>query len=229
MAAQDVGPRRYLELLQHAATVVDVPVIASLNGATPAGWTQYAHALQEAGAAAIELNIYFVPNDLRTHGRDVEQRHLEILQQVKAAVSIPVAVKLSPQFSSIGEIALRLDHAGADALVLFNRHLVPDIDAEQLMIVPRVDLSTRGDGRLARAWIALLHGRVTASLVAPSASPAAFERSLAALRGVLGDSMCQRHTFAPASLRSIHQRALSVHARLTDGTTSRDHRRRAAR
>ena len=146
--------------------MVDVPVIASLNGSTPTGWGDHAHAFQEAGAAAIELNIYLVPDDPRTSGRDVEQRHVEILRQVKAAVSIPVAVKLSPQFSSIGEMALRLDHAGADALVLFNRFLVPDIDAEQLSIVPSVDLSTRGDGRLPRAWIALLHGRVTASLAA---------------------------------------------------------------
>jgi dihydroorotate dehydrogenase (fumarate) len=166
IAARDVGPRSYLELLERAATVIDVPAIASLNGATLAGWTSYAHALQDAGAAAIELNIHFVPDDPQTSGRDIEQRHIEILQRVKGAVSIPVAVKLSSQFSSIGEMALRLDHAGADGLVLVNRFLMPDIDPEELAIVPRVNLSTPGDGRLPRAWIALLHGRVTASLAA---------------------------------------------------------------
>ncbi|MGO9955730.1 MAG: dihydroorotate dehydrogenase-like protein [Solirubrobacteraceae bacterium] len=166
IAKEDPGPRRYLELLERASATLDVPVIASLNGATPGGWTDYARAMQDAGAAAIELNIYYVPGDARVSGRDVEDRHVEVLQSVKAAVTIPVAVKLSPYFSSPGEVALRLDDAGADALVLFNRFLQPDIDPEQLMVLPRVNLSSPADARLPRAWIALLRGTVRASLAA---------------------------------------------------------------
>ncbi|MGZ4228403.1 MAG: dihydroorotate dehydrogenase-like protein [Solirubrobacteraceae bacterium] len=166
VAKEDVGPRRYLSHLERAVAAVDVPVIASLNGATPEGWTDYARAMQDAGAAAIELNIYYLPGDPRITGRDVEQRHLDILQRVKNAVTIPVAVKLSPYFSSTGEVAHRLDDAGADALVLFNRFLQPDVDPEALTIVPRVTLSSPGDARLARTWIALLRGRVGAALAA---------------------------------------------------------------
>jgi dihydroorotate dehydrogenase (fumarate) len=166
IAKEDPGPRRYLELLEQAAATVDVPVIASLNGATPGGWADYARAMQDAGAAAIELNIYYIPGDARVSGREVEERHVEVLQRVKAAVTIPVAVKLSPYFSSPGEVAVRLDQAGADALVLFNRFLQPDIDPEQLMVLPRVNLSTPNDGRLPRAWIALLRETISASLAA---------------------------------------------------------------
>ena len=143
-------------------------MIASLNGVTPEGWTDYARAMQDAGAAAIELNIYYLPGDPEISGRDVEQRHIDILERVKSAVSVPVAVKLGPFFSSPGEMALRLDEAGADALVLFNRFLQPDIDPEQLVVLPRVNLSSPADARLARTWIALLRGRVRASLAATS-------------------------------------------------------------
>jgi dihydroorotate dehydrogenase (fumarate) len=163
---EDAGPSRYLDLLERATATIDIPVIASLNGVTPEGWTEYARAMQNAGAAAIELNIYYLPGDPDTSGRDVEQRHVEILGRVKDAVTVPVAVKLSPYFSSFGEIALRLDEAGADALVLFNRFLQPDIDPEALAIVPRVTLSNPADARLPRTWIALLHGRVRAALAA---------------------------------------------------------------
>jgi dihydroorotate dehydrogenase (fumarate) len=164
----DAGPRTYLGLLERAVSSIDVPVIGSLNGVTAEGWIDYARAMQEAGAAAIELNIYYLPGDPHTSGRDVERRHVDILQRVKGAVTIPVAAKLGPYFSSTGEIALRLDEAGADALVLFNRPLQPDVDAEELAIVPRVTLSTRAEGRLPRTWIALLRGRVRASLAATS-------------------------------------------------------------
>jgi dihydroorotate dehydrogenase (fumarate) len=165
-AEEDSGPRRYLSLLERAATAVDVPVIASLNGVTPAGWADHAAAMQSAGAAAIELNVYYVPGDPHISGRDVEQRHVDILTRVKGAVTVPVAVKLSPYFSSIGEMALRLDEAGADGLVLFNRFLHADIDPEALAVVPVVGLSGPADARLPLAWIALLHGRVRAALAA---------------------------------------------------------------
>ena len=160
------GPRRYLSLLERAAAAVDIPVIASLNGVTTGGWTDYASALEQAGAAAIELNIYHLPGDPLFPGRDVEQRHVEILTTVKAVVSVPVAVKLSPYFSSPGEMALRLDRAGADGLVLFSRFLQPDIDAETLAVTATWGLSSPAEARLPRTWIALLAGRVQASLAA---------------------------------------------------------------
>jgi dihydroorotate dehydrogenase (fumarate) len=160
------GSRRYLSLLERAAAAVDVPVIASLNGVTTGGWTDYASAMEQAGAAAIELNIYYLPGDPLTPGRDVEQRHVDILGTVKAAVSIPVAVKLGPYFSSTGEVALRLDKFGADGLVLFNRFMQPGIDPETLTVSTGIDLSSPAEARLPRAWIALLRGRVRASLAA---------------------------------------------------------------
>jgi dihydroorotate dehydrogenase (fumarate) len=166
VAKQDAGARPYLSLVERAAAAVDVPVIASLNGVTPEGWVDYARAMQEVGAAAIELNTYFLPGDPHVTGRDVEQRHIEVLQRVKGAVTVPVAIKLSPYFSSIGEMALRLDEAGAEALVLFNRLLQPDIDPEALALSSSVPLSSAADGRLPRTWIALLRGRVRASLAA---------------------------------------------------------------
>ncbi|MGZ4595242.1 MAG: dihydroorotate dehydrogenase-like protein [Actinomycetes bacterium] len=163
---EDPGPRRYLHLLEKAAVKLDIPVIASLNGATAEGWTNHARDMQDAGAAAIELNISYLPGDPAISGRRVEQRHLDVLQRVKQAVTVPVAMKLSPYFSSTGETALALDQAGADALVLFNRFLYPDIDPEELAIRPKINLSSPADGRLPRTWIALLRGRVTASLAA---------------------------------------------------------------
>ncbi len=157
---------RYLGLVEQAVRAVDVPVIASLNGSTAGGWTDFARRIEAAGAAALELNIYFVPGDPHTSGRAVEDRHVEIVRQVKSVVSIPVAVKLGPHFSSMGEMALRLDAAGADGLVLFNRFLHPDVDPETLVVAPGVGLSTPEEARLARSWIAILHGHVRASLAA---------------------------------------------------------------
>jgi len=163
-AEADPGPRRYLSLLERAAAAVDIPVIASLNGSTTGGWTGYAAALEQAGAAAIELNIYHLPGDPLSPGRDVEQRHVEILTAVKAVVRVPVAVKMSPFYSSAGQMAQRLDRAGADGLVLFNRFLQPDIDPETLTVSAPFGLSSPAEGRLPRTWIALLAGRVRASL-----------------------------------------------------------------
>ena len=165
-AAQDAAPRRYLSLLERAAATVEVPVIGSLNGVTMGGWTSYARAMQDAGAAAIELNIYYIPGDPRISGLDVEQRHIDILCRVKAAVSVPVAVKLSPYFSSTGAMVMRLDEAGADGLVLFNRFLQPDIDHETLAVKPALELSRPAEARLPRTWISILRPRIRASLAA---------------------------------------------------------------
>jgi dihydroorotate dehydrogenase (fumarate) len=160
------GSRHYLSLLERAAAAVEIPVIGSLNGITPSGWTDYSRAMEQAGAAAIELNIYYLPGDPSIPGRDVEQRHVDVLSRVKDAVEVPVAVKLSPYFSSTGEVALRLDEAGANGLVLFNRFLQPEIDADMLALVPGVGLSGPTEARLPRTWIALLYGRLRASLAA---------------------------------------------------------------
>jgi dihydroorotate dehydrogenase (fumarate) len=165
-AEDEPGPRRYVSLLERAAAAVDIPVIGSLNGVTPSGWVDYSRAMEDAGAAAVELNIYYLPGDVRTSGRDVEQRHVDILSRVVDAIDLPVAVKLSPYFSSTGEMALRLDEAGANGLVLFNRFLQPEIDADLLAVVPGVGLSHPTEARLPRTWIALLYGRVRAALAA---------------------------------------------------------------
>jgi dihydroorotate dehydrogenase (fumarate) len=160
-----VWPRRYLGLIERA-TGSGVPVIASLNGSTPGGWTDYARAMQDAGAAAIELNIYYLPSDPLIPGRDAEQRYVDILTTVKAVVSIPVAVKLAPYFSSLGEMAVRLDRAGADGLVLFNRFMQTDINPDTLTISTGFKLSSPAEATLARSWIARLRGQVGTSLAA---------------------------------------------------------------
>ncbi len=157
---------KYLKLVEQGAAAIDVPLIASLNGASHGGWIGTARQLQDAGAAAIELNIYYVPGDLSLDGPQVEQRHLDIVEAVKNVVTIPVAVKLSPFFSSVGTMCCKLDAAGADGLVLFNRFLQPDVDIERLEVVSGVTLSQPHEARLPRTWIAVLRDRVKASLAA---------------------------------------------------------------
>jgi dihydroorotate dehydrogenase (fumarate) len=165
-ADADGGLDRYLSSLERAVAAVDIPIIASINGATAGNWTDYASALEQAGAAAIELNIYHPLGNPILSGRDVEQRHIQVLTTVKAVVSVPVAVKLHPYFSSIAEMAQRLDNAGADGLVLFNRFMQPDIDPDTLTVTSGFGLSDPAEARLPRAWIALLAGRLRASLAA---------------------------------------------------------------
>jgi dihydroorotate dehydrogenase (fumarate) len=161
-----VGPDQYLDLIRRARESVRVPIIASLNGVTNEGWIDYAKQMHQAGASAIELNVYFIPTDLDMTGVEVEQRFIEILHSVKSAVPIPVAIKTGPFFSAFGNMACRLDRAGADALVLFNRFYQPDIDLERLEVVPNLELSTPSEIRLPLMWIALLKGRINASLAA---------------------------------------------------------------
>ena len=154
------GTAPYLRHVERAAELLDIPVIASLNGATPGGWTGIARSMETAGAAAIELNVYAVPGRTSLSGAEVEARQLDIVGDVVAAVSVPVAVKLSPFFSSTAAIALAIAEAGAAGLVLFNRFVQPDVDVESLTVHPFPTLSSRDEGRLARTWIALLHGRL---------------------------------------------------------------------
>jgi dihydroorotate dehydrogenase (fumarate) len=162
------SPEAYLRLIERAAGAVEIPVLASLNAATPEGWAGLARSMGEAGAAAIELNFYQLPADLEMTSAEVETRLLEAVQSARAAARVPVAVKLVPYFSSLGEMATRLDRAGADGLILFNRWLQPEIDPETGRALPGIGLSTPMDGRLPRLWISLLRGRVRASLAGSS-------------------------------------------------------------
>ncbi len=163
-----LGAEDYLERIRKAKEAVAIPIIASLNGISIGGWTDYANLIQEAGADALELNIYYIPTDPTLTGAEVEQTYLDILTIVKSLVTIPVAVKLSPFFSNLANMARRLDEAGADALVLFNRFYQPDIDLDNLVVRPNVILSTPHALRLPLRWIAILYGRVRADLAATS-------------------------------------------------------------
>jgi dihydroorotate dehydrogenase (fumarate) len=160
------GPDEYLEHLRRAKAAVGIPVIASLNGSTPGGWTSYARTMQDAGADALELNLYEIPAELDTASRDVEQRHLEVVAEVRRAIAIPLAVKIGPYFSAPAGMAARLGKAGADGLVLFNRFYQPDIDLADLEVRPHIHLSTPDELLLRLRWIAILHGRLPLSLAA---------------------------------------------------------------
>lgn len=162
------GGELYLEHIRKAKKAVDIPIIASLNANSMGGWTEYAKYMQEAGADALELNIYHIPTNMGLSGSEVEQEYLEILKSVKSEVTIPVAVKLSPFFSNFANMASILDEAGADGLVLFNRFYQPDIDLETLEVMPRVLLSTPMALRLPMRWIAILYGYMQADLAATS-------------------------------------------------------------
>lgn len=162
----NLGPEEYIELLHRAKHSLEIPVIASLNGISVGGWISYAKKLEEAGADAIELNIYYIPTDPVLSGSDVEDRYLEVVHAVKRTVAIPIAVKLSPFFSALSNMARRLENAGADGLVLFNRFYQPDIDIDGLEVRPNIILSTPQAMRLPLRWIAILHGRVRANLAA---------------------------------------------------------------
>lgn len=167
-AEYDVGPEPYLNLVRSAAEACDIPIIASLNGVTAEGWLDHAKLLQEAGAAALELNVYYVAADLTTCSAEVEQRYVDVLRAVKEGVDIPVALKLGPYFSAFGAMARRLAENGADGLVLFNRFYQPDFDLTALAVAPTLELSQAQDMRLPLLWVALLSGRLNLSLAASS-------------------------------------------------------------
>src|ERR1700746_219102 len=163
-----LGPEGYLEHIRKAKEAVQIPIIASLNGATVSGWAKFAKEIEQAGADALECNIYYIPTDPELKAADVEQTYIDIVWAVKSAVSIPVAVKISPFFSNLANMAKRLDEAGADGLVLFNRFYQPDIDLDELEIRPNVLLSTPQALRLPLTWIGILYGRVRVNLAATS-------------------------------------------------------------
>lgn len=163
-----LGPEGYLNHIRRAKQAVDIPIIASLNGSTVGGWIDFARLIEEAGADALELNVYHIPSDMTVSGAEIEQRYVEVLKAVKAAVKIPVAIKLSPFFSNFANMAKRFDEAGANGLVLFNRFYQPDIDLETLEVRPNVLLSTPQALRLPLTWIGILSGRLKADLAATS-------------------------------------------------------------
>ncbi|HNV85978.1 MAG TPA: dihydroorotate dehydrogenase-like protein [Candidatus Omnitrophota bacterium] len=163
-----LGPEEYLSLIRKAKESVRIPIIASLNGTSIGGWTEFAKKMEQAGADALELNVYYIPTNSALTALEVEQTYIDILKGVKSAVSVPVAIKLSPFFSSMANMAKRLDEAGTDALVLFNRFYQPDIDLDNLEVRPNVLLSTPHALRLPLTWIGILYGSVKADLAATS-------------------------------------------------------------
>jgi dihydroorotate dehydrogenase (fumarate) len=162
----NTGSLEYLEMVRRANERLGIPVIPSLNGVSIGGWTEYARRFEDAGAPAIELNVYLVAADIDTTGAEIEQRYLDLVSAIRESISIPLAVKVGPYFSSMANMARRLVEAGADGLVLFNRFYQPDVDLEELAIRPDIKLSTSTELRLPLRWIAILKGRLDASLAA---------------------------------------------------------------
>jgi dihydroorotate dehydrogenase (fumarate) len=168
MPGYNVGPESYLELISKIKSEVKIPLIGSLNGISLGGWVEYARRIQEAGADALELNIYNIPTDPKLNSAEIEDGYVELVKAVRSQVSIPLAVKLSPFFTSLPNLAERLSAAGANGLVLFNRFYQPDLDIETLEVVPNLVLSTSDELRLPLRWIAILRGRVKADLALSS-------------------------------------------------------------
>jgi len=171
----NVGTDEYLENIRKAKERVKIPVIASLNGISNEGWIDYSRLMEQAGADAIEVNIFFIPADIKMSSSEVEHRYLNIIESIKASVKIPVAVKLNPYFSAMGNMSLRMQQAGADALVLFNRFYQPDFDINELVIKTDLHYSESTEIRLPLLWIALLHGKVKVSLAATTGVQSAIE------------------------------------------------------
>ncbi len=168
MQSYNIGPDEYLNLIRRAKEAVEIPIMGSLNGTSVGGWTDYAGLIEEAGADALELNVYYLPANIAIKGIDVEALYLDILAAVREAVTIPVAIKLSPFFSSVAHMANCLSEYGADGLVLFNRFYQPDFDLENLEVSPRLGLSNSNELRLPLRWVSILYGRVKADLAITS-------------------------------------------------------------
>jgi dihydroorotate dehydrogenase (fumarate) len=163
---QRVGPHDYLSLVERAKRALEIPVIASLNCCAPGSWTGYARDIEQAGADALEVNLYAVEADPAASSADVEKRYLDVVRSIRSAVKIPIAVKLSPYFTSLAHFAARLDEAGVNGLVLFNRFLQPDLSLERMAATPTMTLSAQGEALVPLRWIGLLHGRIRADLAA---------------------------------------------------------------
>ncbi|MBS1518650.1 MAG: dihydroorotate dehydrogenase-like protein [Bacteroidetes bacterium] len=164
----NLGPAEYLEHISRMKSALEIPVIGSINGASRGGWINYAKQIEQAGADGVELNIFYIPTDFDKKGTEVEEMYIDIIRSIKSVVKIPVAVKVSPYFSAMANMTKKMDEAGADALVLFNRFYQPDIDLENLDVFPNLELSNQWELRLPLRWIAVLHGNIRASLAATS-------------------------------------------------------------
>ena len=164
MEHYNVGPDRYLDHLRRLKQTLDIPVIGSLNGISAGGWIEYAHKIEQAGADALELNIYYLPTDPHVSGAELEDTYVNLIRTVRAQVRIPIALKLSPFITALPNLAQRFTEAGANGLVLFNRFYQPDFDLDALEVVPSLTLSSSDDLRLPLRWIAILYGRVAADL-----------------------------------------------------------------
>ena len=205
-----LGPEEYLKHISKAKSATRIPIIASLNCSSAGGWTKYAKQIEQAGADALELNIYHIPTDCELPGAKVEQTYLDILKAVKSQVTIPVAVKLSPFFSNFANVAKRLDEAGADGLVLFNRFYQPDIDLETLEVKPNILLSTPMAMRLPLRWVAILYLRIEASLAATSGLHRATDVLKMLMAGADATMLCSvliRH--GPQQIRVIERELVS--------------------
>lgn len=168
MENYNIGPDSYLDLVSKLKRIVDIPIIGSLNGVSTGGWVDYAKKIEEAGADALELNIYYLPTDVKIVSKELEDAQIELVASVKKQLSIPLAVKLSPFYTALPAYAKRLSHAGADGLVLFNRFYQPDIDTETLEVIPSLNLSDSNDLLLPLRWVAILHGKIKADLALTS-------------------------------------------------------------
>jgi dihydroorotate dehydrogenase (fumarate) len=164
MEKYNVGPEDYLNLIQKLKKAVDIPIVASLNGISSGGWVEYARRMEQAGADALELNIYYLPTDTNLTGQELEQTYVDLVGDIRRQIHIPLAVKLSPYFTALPNFARRLVQAGANGLVLFNRFFQPDLDIEMLEVVPRLELSTSSELRLPLRWVAILYKRIEADL-----------------------------------------------------------------
>jgi dihydroorotate dehydrogenase (fumarate) len=164
----NVGPDSYLEQIVKAKKSVDVPIIGSLNGISSGGWINYAQKIEQAGADALELNVYYIPTDFNLTCQDLEKTYVELVKEVRKKIHIPLAVKLNPYFTSLPSVAQRIVQAGANSLVLFNRFIQPDLDIETLEVVPHLELSTSAELLLPLRWVAILYGRVKADLALTS-------------------------------------------------------------
>jgi dihydroorotate dehydrogenase (fumarate) len=183
MQDYNTGPSSYLKLVEGAKTTLDIPVIASLNGSSVAGWIDYAKRIQNAGADALELNVYYVPANPQESGAEVEERYLDLVSACRESITIPMAVKIGPYFSSVINMVNRIVAAGANGVVLFNRYLMPDIDLDTLEITPALKLSDPSELRLPLRWIALIRGKVPTSIALTSGVHAATDAIKAVLAG----------------------------------------------
>jgi dihydroorotate dehydrogenase (fumarate) len=207
----NTGPWSYLKRIEQAKGAVVIPVIASLNGVTPGGWVRHASRMQDAGADALELNLYGVATDPRVGAAELEARYLELVAAVRAAVAVPLAVKLSPFFTALANMAVRIVEAGADGLVLFNRFYQPDLDLDTLDVVPRLVLSSSEELRLPLRWIAILRGQVGGSLAATTGVHTGLDAAKVLLAGAdvaMMTSALLRH--GPGHVRTVERQLLTI-------------------